>query len=185
MDLPLSRSEQKRRIKQLEKLVVELAQLPAAQIKKLPCSDEVVDYLKQALSLKGGAKKRTLKYVTKLLRSEAETVDALYDFLANKKGGELQDKKDFHELEYIRDSLLNEAIEQQELANEHDEELEEKWNSKVLEQVAEKFPEIDVILLGRLAWLFVRTRNRRHSREIFRILRATQEQQKFASAKKI
>lgn len=184
MDIPISRSEQKRRIKQLEKLVVELGQLPVAQIDSLPCSDEISDYLRQASSLKGGARKRMLKYVTKLLKNDIDTVDDLYQFMAKKQGAALQDKKEFHELEYIRDSLLNEAIEQQTAAREHQEELEEDWPSQVLEEIVHQFPAVDRPLLARLAWLFARTRNPKHSREVFRILRAAQEQMKYARAKK-
>ena len=176
MEIPLSRSEQKRRIKHLEKLVGEMGQLPAALIDALPCSNEIKGYLREAKSLKGGARKRTLKYITKLLKNDEESVEGLYKFMAEKKGNELRKKKDFHEIEYIRDSLLNEAIEKLEMARESDEDFEENWKSSVLEEIMKEFPEVDRMLLGRLAWLFANTRNSRHSREIFRILRASQEQ---------
>ncbi|MDH3330571.1 MAG: DUF615 domain-containing protein, partial [Desulfobulbaceae bacterium] len=94
-------------------------------------------------------------------------------------------KKEFHEIEYIRDSVLNEAIEQRNRARENQEELEENWPSRVLEEVIRQYPEVDRVLLGRLAWMFARTRNRKHSREIFRILRAAQEQKRFAQAQEI
>ncbi|MDH3329907.1 MAG: DUF615 domain-containing protein [Desulfobulbaceae bacterium] len=185
MDIPISRSEQKRRLKELEKLVEELSRLPEALIDSLPCSDEISDLLRRISSVKGGARKRELKYITKLLKNDPDDIEPLYLFMAKKRGTSLQDKKELHEIEYIRDSLLNEAIEQRNRARENQEELEENWPSQVLEEVIRQYPEVDRVLLGRLAWMFARTRNRKHSREIFRILRAAQEQKRFAQAQEI
>ncbi|MCI5162316.1 MAG: DUF615 domain-containing protein, partial [Candidatus Electrothrix sp. AX5] len=50
----LSRSEQKRRVKQVEKLVVELVALPAGLLEKLPVDEEVQQLLQEVTSLKGG-----------------------------------------------------------------------------------------------------------------------------------
>ncbi len=183
MDIPLSRTEKKRRIKQLEKLVDEMGRLPPILIESLPCDEEICDLLRQASSLKGGAKKRQIKYVTKLLKSSPDNIDNLYAFMAQKQGAALQDKREFHEIEYIRDSLLNEALEQRKHAKENHEELEENWSSHVVQEVSSQFPSVDQMLLKRLAQLFARTRNRKHSREIFRILRAAQEDERFARAK--
>jgi ribosome-associated protein len=185
MDIPISRSEQKRRIKQLEKLVEELSRLPAAVIASLPCSDEISGLLRHVSSLKGGARKRELKHITKLLRNDTDIIDNLYHFMAKEQGAALQVSKDFHEIEYIRDSLLNEAIEERNHARENQQELEENWPSRVLEEIVLQYQGIDRTLLGRLAWMFARTRNPRHSREIFRILRAAQEQKRFGRRQEI
>ncbi len=182
MDIPLSRSEQKRRIKQLEKLVMEMAQLPVTQIDSLPCDAEIRDLLRQVPSLKTGARKRQIKYVTKMLKNDPESIDALFAFMAGKKGTALQEKREFHEIEYIRDSLLNEALEEHRRARENHGELEENWSSRVVQEVGRQFPGIDLVLLTRLSRLFARTRNRKHSREIFRILRAAHEGKRFAGA---
>lgn len=185
MDIPVSRSEQKRRLKQLEKLVQELGQLPPAAIDSLPCSNEISALLKQASRMKGGARKRELKYITKLLKSDADQIDCLYHFMAEKQGAALQESKDFHEIEYIRDSLINEAIEYYSRAGENGEKPGEDWPSSVLKEIDLEYPEVDRFQLGRLAILFARTRNRRHSREIFRLLQAAHERKRFARAKKI
>ncbi|MDW7773976.1 MAG: DUF615 domain-containing protein [Desulfobulbaceae bacterium] len=185
MDLPVSRSEQKRRIKQLEKLVQELCQLPPAIIGSLPCSAEISTLLRQASSLKGGARKRELKYLTKLLKNDPDEVDCLYRYMTGKQGASLQEKKEFHELEYIRDSLLNEAIEERKHARENQEEPGEDWPSRILEEVSLEYPDLDRSQLGRLAMTFARTRNPRHSREIFRLLRAAQEKKRFDQAQQI
>jgi ribosome-associated protein len=182
MDIPLSRSERKRRSKQLEKLVMELGHQSIPLIDALPCDEEIRDLLRQASSLKGGARKRQIKYVTKLLRNDPENIDALFAFMAGRQGTALQDKREFHEIEYIRDSLLNEALEQRRRALENHGELEENWSSRIVQEVGRQFPGIDQVLLTRLSWLFARTRNRKHSREIFRILRAAHEEKRFAGA---
>lgn len=182
MDIPLSKSEKKRRIKQLEKLVDEAGRLRAPMIDSLPYEEEVRDLFRQLSSLTGGARKRQVKYITKLLKNDPESVDSLYAFMAQKQGRALQDKREFHEIEYIRDSLLNEALEERRLARENLEELEEKWSSQVVEEVCTRFPGVDGMSLTRLAWFFARTRNPKHSREIFRILRAALEEERFAKA---
>lgn len=180
MSFEMSRSEQKRRVKQLEKLVAELSSLPAAQIDQLPCTDEVRTLFHEAAAIKGGARNRHIRYITKLLKTEP--VEELYSFLSEKKGKALQKNKEFHELEYLREELLSEAIEQHRVARHNHEELEENWPSTVAEKICREYSGVDRTLLTRLAWMFARTRNSRHSREVFRLLRAAQEKAVYEQA---
>ncbi len=173
--MELSRSEQKRRIKQLEKLVVELVELPAGVLKKMPVSEEVRALTIEVNGLKGGARKRQIKYITKLLR--ADPVEPLYDFIAQRKGNDLLQKKQFHELEYLRDILIEEAITARRQAKEERRELEEGWDSRVVQDIVAELPLIDAKGLSRLGFLFAMTRSKRHSREIFRLLQAAREQE--------
>ncbi len=174
MAMQLSRSEQKRRIKEVEQLVRELVDLPRQEVKKLPCDQEIVDLFVEVHSLKGGARKRQIKYITKMLKSEENT--ELYGFLEKKKGASLQQKKAFHELEYLRDRLLEEAIEKRKVLRSEQQELTETWESETIQEIEKLFPAVDIIALSRLSSIFARTRQPRHSREIFRLLRAVQEQ---------
>ena len=176
--MELSRTEQKRRIKQLEKLVVELVDLPASLLNELPWNEEVRDLAKEVRALKGGARKRQVKYITKLLRREP--VEPLYDFLAQRKGRALLQKKQFHELEYLRDTLVEEAILARRQAREEHQELEEDWQSAVVQDIAEELPSVDTRGLTRLAFLFAMTRSKKHSREIFRMLQAAREQEELS-----
>lgn len=173
--MELSRSEQKRRIKHLEKLVVELVDLPPGLLDKLPLSEEARQLAKEVHGLKGGARKRQIKYITKLLRREP--VEPLYDFLAERKGSGLLEKKQFHETEYLRDTLVEEAIVARRQAKENQQELEEDWQSEVVRNIAAELPAVDSRGLTRLACLFAMTRSKRHSREIFRMLQAAREQE--------
>ena len=183
MNIHISRSEQKRRIKQLEQLVEETSRLPLSMIDNLPCSDEISDLFREVATLKGGARKRQVKYITKLLKNEQEQIDSLYSFVSKKQGSALKKKKEFHEIEYIRDSLLNEVIEQRRIARQNHEELDEDWSSEVVAEVGRRFPGVDEKALKRLALLFASTRSPKHSREIFRLLRASQEQEQFLREK--
>ena len=173
--MELSRSEQKRRIKQLEKLVQELVTLPANLLGQLPASEEVQQLAREVASLKGGARKRQIKYITKLLRSEP--VDPLYAFLEKRRGTGLQQKKKFHELEYLRDILIEEAITARRKAKEQHAELAEDWPSQVVADIVVELPGVDSLELTRLGCLFAMTRSKRHSREIFRMLQAAREQE--------
>jgi len=173
--MELSRSEQKRRIKQLAKLVLELVRLPPGMIDRLPVREEVRQLIRETGGLKSGARKRQLKYITKLLRSEP--VEALYDVLSAQRGGELLRKKQFHEIEYLRDILVEEAITARRLAQEERRGFEEGWQSEVVrETIVAQFPDIDQQEITRLAFLFALTRNKKHSREIFRVFQAAGEQ---------
>ncbi len=173
--MELSRSEQKRRIKQLEKLVVELVDLPTGLLNKLPLSEEARELAKEVHGLKGGARKRQIKYITKLLRREP--VEPLYDFMAKRKGSGLLQKKQLHEIEYLRDILVEEAIVARRQAKEKQQELEEDWQSEVVQDITVELPAVDSRGLTRLACLFAMTRSKRHSREIFRMLQAAREQE--------
>ncbi len=173
--MELSRSEQKRRIKQLEGLVRELIELPSGQQKALPIKADIVEYILEVRDLKAGARKRQIKYITKLLRSEP--VDPLYDYLARQKGSALLKKKQFHEIEYLRDILIEEAINARREAKEAHGELREDWQSKVVEDICLELPSVDAKELATLAFVFAMTRSKKHSREIFRMLQAAREQE--------
>jgi ribosome-associated protein len=179
MDSQLSRSEKKRRAKSIEQLVNELASLTDNEITSLPCEQEIQEEIRSAKNLKGGARKRQLKYATKLLRDKP--VEELYDFLAQKKGSLLKKNREFHELENFRNLLINEALQLYEdvmdnngYINEN-EPLDLLKNSEAIDAIVDYFPQIDQELLRNTAIQFARTRNRKFSRELFRILKAALE----------
>jgi ribosome-associated protein len=183
MELKLSKSERKRRAKDVEKLVYELVSLPHSEIKALPCDQEIMDEILSAKNRKGGAQKRQLKYATKLLRKKP--IDDLYDFLEKKKGSSLQKNREFHNLEHLRDLLINEALQQFEdmmqnnrYINE-DDPLDILGKSDALAAIAEQLPKVDQTLLKNAAIQFARTRNKKFSRELFRVLKAEFEKEQY------
>ena len=171
--MQLSRSEQKRRIREVEKMVKALLALPRQEMKKLPCDDEMQELFLDAQGMKGGARKRQIKYITKVLAREP--VPELSSFLSQRKGKRLAQTREFHELEYLRDQLLDEAIAHRKMLRAEQEEIEEHWPSRVVEEIEQELPGIDGRALLRLAAIFARTRQARHSRELFRLLRAARE----------
>ena len=173
--MKLSRSEQKRRIQQVEKLVEELAALPACLLRELPVDEEIQELFQEVAGLKTGSRKRQIKYITKLLR-DAPT-EELYSFLEKRRGTALHKEKQVHELEYLRDILIEEAITARRKAKAEHLELTEDWSSSVVQDISQELPSVDQHELHRLAFLFAMTRNRLHSREIFRLLQAAQERE--------
>ena len=173
--MKLSRSEQKRRIKQVEELVEELAVLPASLLRELPVDEEIRLLFKGITGLKTGTRKRQIKYITKLLRDEP--TEELYAFLEKRKGTALQKKKQFHEVEYLRDILIEEAIAARRAAKEENIDFTEDWSSEVVKDIAAELPSVDRYELHRLAFFFAMSRNKQYSREIFRLLQAAQEKE--------
>lgn len=177
MDLSSSRSEQKRQAKNIETLAFELAELSTADIKKLPCHEELKQEIAMAKTFTGGARKRQLKHVAKGLRD----VDPapIYDFLTEKKGSRLRQARDFHELEQLREQIISEALQAGRQAQEQEEQLHENWQSTVAETARRQFPSLDIVAVNRAAVRYARTRKPVYRREIFRQLKASQDRLQF------
>jgi ribosome-associated protein len=187
MEYQFSRSEKKRRAKNIEQLVYELATLPDNEITALPCDEEIIAEIRTARNLKGGARKLQLKYATKLLRDIP--VGELFDYLAEKKGSILKQNREFHHLEHMRDMLIKETVQQydQWMQNEgfinDGEPFIFSWHSEALQYIVEQLPDIDQELMKNAAMQFARTRNRKFSRELFRTLKAALEKQQYSNTR--
>lgn len=168
----ISRSEQKRRIKEIERLVAELVTLPPQVLSQASIPDELGQMLRETAKLQGSARQRQVKYLTKLVQEQP--VEALYQLVDRHRGKALAVQKQLHALELFRDALINEALEQQERCRQNRVEWEENWASDTLVEIRQHLPEVDPLTLSRLSYLFARTRNPRYSREIFRYLRSVQ-----------
>ncbi|MBI5559049.1 MAG: DUF615 domain-containing protein [Deltaproteobacteria bacterium] len=177
MEYILSKSEKKRRAKNIEELAAELADLSPQEIKKLPCEDFIKEEILAARNLKAGARKRQIKYLTKNLR-ELDP-EPLFDFLSEKKGSHLQQKKEFHELENLRDNIINDALAASRDSTDADEEPDREWQSPALDSAAEMLPGLDIDMVRQTAWRYTRNRSVAHSREIFRLLKAAAERKKW------
>lgn len=153
---------------------MELAEFSENDLKKLPCSDELKKEIRNCRGLKSGARKRQVKYVAKVMRQEP--LDEIYNFLEERKGSDLKTKKKFHEAERLRDALINEAI------ADHDHCMEEHilwdmdWPSNEIEVVVDRYPTIDEAEVRKAVYSYVKTRNRLHYRELFRMLKAAIDQ---------
>jgi len=179
MDYYLSKSEKKRRAKNIEKLAFELVSLSPTDIKKLPCEDFIRDEILEARGLKAGARKRQIKYLTKNLRHIDP--EPLLDFMAGQKGSQLKQTKEFHELENLRDSIINEAIEAARDAKREQVEFDRDWHSPAMEAAEEEFTGIDSQTIRQAAWRYTKNRKAAQSREIFRLLKAAAEKKRWDS----
>lgn len=180
MSYRLSRSEKKRRAKNIEMLAVELAALSTTDINKLPCDDFLKEELRNVRSLKAGARKRQIKYITKQLRQQEN--EPLFAFLAQHKGSQLKETKNFHQLERFRDDLIDEALQVVKTAWHAKEIAPEQWDSPTSAAIKQQLADIDVIALQKSAINFARTHKKSHSREVFRILKASAEHQQLQNS---
>jgi ribosome-associated protein len=171
--MQISRSEQKRRVKEVERLVAELVSLPPHVLGQAPVPEECRRQLIAAAALRGGVRQRQIKYLTKVVQQYP--LAELYDLVGRHRGHALAAQKQTHTLELFRDALIEEALEHQEQCRQTGGHGDEQWPSRSLTALRAEMPEADPLVLSRLAALFARTRNPRYSREIFRYLRSVHE----------
>jgi len=178
MDTEISRSEKKRRAKSIEELAWELVKLAASDIRLLPCEDWLKQEISSAGRLKGPARKRQIKYIAKELRQIP--LDGLLQALAEKKGSKLKQKKDFHELEHLRERIIDEALLLHDEAQREDRTPQQKdWQSDVLEMLNDILPDVDIDAIKKAALRYAMTRKAGYSREIFRLLNAAKERARY------
>ncbi len=169
----ISRSEKKRRFKQVEAAAMELSQLSNKDLENFPGDESIKKEVVACRGLKGGAKKRQIKYLAKVIRQHS--LDEVYEYLTNVKGSALQGKKLFHEAERLRDTLINDALNSYQNAQQEQVEWEPDWASDTLQSVMSFFPDLNENDIRKTVYQYVRSRNRQHYRELFRILKAAIE----------
>lgn len=174
MDNTISRTEQKRRAKQIEQLAQELVTLSANQLAKLPCDDFIREEILLAGPLKGGARKRQIKYIAKELRQSDPA--PLLSFLEETKGSKLKKDREFHELEKLRQDILSEAIAAYQEAQTAGITLGSDWQSEIAATAKKTMPGLDLVALNQAARRYARIRKPSYGREVFRLLRTAMEQ---------
>ena len=173
--MQISRSEQKRRVKEIERLVAALVTLPSHVLEQAPVSEDIKQALLETANLRGSVRQRQVKYLTKLVQEYP--LEEIYALVSQHRGSELREQQQFQAMEFYRNALINEAVEQQEACRDSGADWREDWSSATVMELRRELPEIDPLTLSRLSYLFARTRNPRYSREIFRYLRSMQELQ--------
>ena len=178
MEHQVSRSEKKRQAKEIEKLSHELSELSSADLERLPCDEFLKEEIKLVHSLKSGARKRQIKYIAKELRQQP--VDEILSFLAEQKGSKLQLNREFKALEKLRDDIMAAAIDEYNSLEEKPDYFTMDRSVSVLEYVAQNFADIDLEAIIRAAENFAVTRKPKQSREVFRLLKAAAEKNKYS-----
>ena len=166
----LSRSEQKRTFRRIEEAAAELADLSNNDLKKFPGGKEITDEIMACRGLKGGARNRQIKYLAKIMRQEP--LDDIYTFLTDIKGSDLQKKGVLHEAERLRDTLINEAMEDHQRCLRAQIPWEPVWESDIISHVVEKYQSLNAGEIRKSVYQYVKSRNILHYRELFRMLKA-------------
>ena len=104
----ISKSEKKRIYRQVDDLAVEVANLSDKELRAFPGGPVIHEEIVATRGLKGGSRKRQIKYLAKVLRQGP--LEEIYLFVTNRKGSQLHAQKQFHTAERMRDTLINEAI---------------------------------------------------------------------------
>lgn len=178
MEDKISRSEQKRRYKQIEEMAKELASLSNNDLKGFPGSDEIKEGIISVRGLKAGARKRQIKYLAKLLRETP--ADGIYDFLSDLKGSRLKEKSHFHEAERLRDAMINEGLEDYKFCLQNGIDWEPGRRNDLIDQMVPRYQSLKVTDVQKLVYQYVRTRSKVHYRELFRLIIAAIEQEEIS-----
>lgn len=172
----ISRSAKKRRFKQEEEAAEEIALLSDKDLKVFPASQDVKDEIITCRDLKGGTRKRQVKYLAKVMRQDG--MDDILDYLAEKKGSRLKSNKIHKEAERLRDVIINEAIDDKQYCLQARIDWEPDWHGKEIDNIVETYP-LDEGDLRRSVYQYARTRLHDHYREVFRILKAAVDKAEF------
>ncbi|MBE0583082.1 MAG: DUF615 domain-containing protein, partial [Desulfofustis sp.] len=166
----ISRSEKKRQLKQVELAAQECAGLSDAELARLGVGVEVREAVALCRTTKGGALKRQIKFVAKLLRDE--NLDEVLSFLKQKKGSKLEEERLFHDAEHWRDQVVNEAIASLEEHRREQQPWPVTWQSPVIDRLLIRYPGVDEHDLRQATHNYARSRNKAHYREVFRMVKA-------------
>lgn len=160
----------KRIYKQVEELAREVADLSDKELKNFPGGPVIHEEILATRGLKGGSKKRQVKYLAKVMRQGP--MDEIYLYVTKRKGSALHAKKQFHEAERVRDNLINEAMElrQESLATQTP--FEPDYPSNVIADAIESYTTLKAKELRQVIHNYVRTHNKQHYRELFRMIKA-------------
>jgi ribosome-associated protein len=170
----ISKSAQKRRFKDEESAAAELALLSDKDLKKLPIGQAVKDEIINCRGQKGGALKRQIKYLAKVMRDDS--VDEIFDFLADRKGSRLKDNKLQREVERLRDVIINEAMEDQQSCLQAGIIWEPNWQGEEINSFVHRYP-VDGADLRKTVYQYVKTRIHNYNKEVFRIVKAAVEKE--------
>ena len=154
------RSAKKREAKAVEHLAQRLADLPEAELARLPQEPELAREIELVRTTRGHSSlKRQIKHLAGFLRSRNDQREAIEAALESQSVSQRQDTLAFQHLEELRDRLCSIGTFDQ-----------------ALEEIRNSYPLIDHRRIARLARSVHENADKKAAREIFRQLRKTQEQ---------
>lgn len=168
----ISKSEQKRRVKQLETVAVELSCLSDNDLEQLPASKTVKEEIVACRNLKGGARKRQVKYLAKILRETP--VDEIVAYLASSKGSKIKENQLHHTAERLRDILVDEVLDFQKQARHYQLALAMDWPGEEITKVVRNLGVNEKEMRSAL-YQYAQIRSQNGYREVFRMIKAALE----------
>jgi len=154
-DLPLSRTKQKQLAKEVEQLAMQLTAMSEKAFKGLNMPEGIAREAAEARSTKGhSSQKRQIKHLAGLLRNSEAALAQIREQLQGLDQVSRTEKKEFHQLEKLRDRLC-----------------EEKTFVAALAEMTANFPQADEKTIARLAGSVHQHGDKRAYREIFKRLR--------------
>lgn len=158
-DLPLSRTKKKQQAKQIEEVAEQLVGLTDNQFSQIDLPVAIAREAEQARVTKGrSSQRRQLKHLAGMIRKSEDALEGLLNQLATLDQVSRGEKKQFRQLEKLRDRLCDAAS-----------------FATAFEEMLELVPDIDRKAISRLARSVHQHDDRRASREIFRRLRDESE----------
>jgi len=153
--LPLSRTKKKQQAKQIEEIAGQLVDLTDNQFSQIDLPVAIAREAETARLTKGrSSQRRQLKHLAGMLRKSEDAFESLLNQLANLDQVSRGEKKQFNQLEKLRDRLCEAAS-----------------FTAAFDEMLELTPNIDRKTISRLARSVHQHGDRRAFREIFRRLR--------------
>jgi len=154
-DIPLSKTKLKKLAKEVEDLAKQLVELPDAAFKHIELEDDLKEEVVLARETVGrGSHKRQIKHLAGVLRQRPVEVLRLKEAMVAQDQVALGDRRQFHQLEQLRDRLCD-----------------EKSFAAAFDEVLELCPNIDRKAISRMSRSVHQYADKRASRELFRRLR--------------
>jgi ribosome-associated protein len=154
-EIPLSKTKMKQLAKEIEQMAAQMTEMGESQFAKLDLPEDIREETVIARDTVGrGSHKRQVKHLAGLLRKHNEVVVRLQQQLGNLDQVAHSEKRQFHQLEDLRDRLCQ--VDQFQDA---------------FDAVIALFPELDRNSVRRLACSVQQHNDKRASREIFKRLR--------------
>lgn len=149
-----SKSARKRQASEVEDLARELVDMRAADIASMELAPEIMQVLERARGLKRGARKREIKHLAGMLRSDEEQLEQVRRFKYGVSAQQLEEKRRFHNLERWRDGLCD-----------------PEQRSGVRAEITAALPGLDIAALDKLLRGYQGPEDKKRYRQIFTLLR--------------
>jgi ribosome-associated protein len=160
-EIPLSKTKMKQLAKEVEKMAKQMTEMGENQFARLDLPDDIREETSIARETVGrGSHKRQVKHLAGQLRKQSEIVISLQRQLEGLDQVTRSDKRQFHQLEDLRDRLCQA------------DQFQEAFETAIAE-----FPELDRNSIRRLAQSVHQHNDKRASREIFKRLREESEKE--------